>query len=108
MGWGPRIREARRRAKLNQTQLGELVGAGQPTVAQWEAGKNEPALAMIVKIAEATRSDACWLAFGHSLPEAEAKLLTIYRQMDQRGKRWLEDTVDRELERLGIAALGQE
>lgn len=100
MGWGSRIAQARKEAGLNQTQLGEAVGAGQPTVSEWEREENEPNFATILRIAKATKVNPCWLAFGDQFPDPLDKLLKVYDSLDQAGKSWLESTVQRELDRL--------
>ena len=40
--WSRRLRRARRAKGLSQVALGELIGASQATVADWETGKTRP------------------------------------------------------------------
>lgn len=40
--WSRRLRRARRAKGLSQVSLGELIGASQATVADWETGKTRP------------------------------------------------------------------
>ncbi|WP_353861257.1 helix-turn-helix domain-containing protein [Azospirillum formosense] len=64
MDFAERIAQARKDAGLTQSQLADAVGVGQSTVGMWERGKNEPTIEMIQKIANTTKTDAGWLAFG--------------------------------------------
>ena len=40
--WSRRLRRARRDKRLSQVALGDLIGASQATVADWETGKTRP------------------------------------------------------------------
>ena len=48
---GQMIREARLKAGLNQTKLGELLGVGQNYISMLERGQRTPSLDMLRKIA---------------------------------------------------------
>ena len=50
---GARVREARRRAKLKQSELGAVIGSGQSHVFQIEAGEVNITLKTLVRLAEA-------------------------------------------------------
>ncbi len=50
------IEKLRKRAKLTQTQLGDLVGASQSAVARWERGDANITMKTLEKIAEATHT----------------------------------------------------
>ena len=50
---GERIKEARKKANLTQAKLSELTGIAAPTIRRYEAGKLNPKLATIDKIAVA-------------------------------------------------------
>lgn len=50
------IEKLRKRAKLTQTQLGDLVGAPQSAVARWERGDANITMKTLEKIAEATHT----------------------------------------------------
>jgi len=69
MGVGDRIRLARESKKLSQADLGRLLGRGQTTVAGYEAGKAEPDLETILRIAQKLGFTPQWLAFGSGAPE---------------------------------------
>ena len=50
---GARIREQRKRKKITQDQLAELLGIDQKHMSRIELGKSYPALDRLIKIAEA-------------------------------------------------------
>ena len=49
--FGKRLADLRKRRNLTQTQLSERIGMSHSSVASWETGTREPAMAMIVKLA---------------------------------------------------------
>jgi transcriptional regulator with XRE-family HTH domain len=49
------IRRAREHASMSRYDLARAIGAGETTVRAWEAGKNDPGPANVIRIAEATR-----------------------------------------------------
>lgn len=49
---GEKLKELRKRDKISQQKLADLLGVGQSTVAMWEKGKNSPEYSSLVKIAE--------------------------------------------------------
>lgn len=76
-----RIAAARKALKgpNSQTWLAEKGGWGQSTVASWETGKNEPALADIRKLAKILKATPEYLAFGvHDEVGADMALLPEY------------------------------
>lgn len=66
MSLGERIRLARKRKKLSQTKLAELVGVSQATVADWERGETMPGRHRIPKLSEVLQVAAEWLELGLS------------------------------------------
>ncbi|MFJ2170742.1 helix-turn-helix domain-containing protein [Streptomyces griseofuscus] len=50
---GAQIREARRRARLSQMQLGERIGRDHKTISRWENGHHPPDLNDLLLIADA-------------------------------------------------------
>lgn len=58
---GTLIREARRRARLSQTDLARRAGVAQPVISAYEADRREPGLRTLAKLVEATGHQ---LAFG--------------------------------------------
>ena len=49
---GKNLHDLRELAGLSQAQLGQKLGVNQRTVSNWEIGVNDPALDMVVRIAE--------------------------------------------------------
>lgn len=47
-----RIAELRKRQKLNQKQLGSIIGVAQNTISNWETGKREPDHESLKKMAD--------------------------------------------------------
>lgn len=50
---GERIREARRKIGLNQTELGKAIGVEIKTISRWETDLSEPRVSDIAKLAQA-------------------------------------------------------
>ena len=48
-----RMREYRKRTGLTMKQLGEIVGASEASISQYETGRVEPDMALLCKIADA-------------------------------------------------------
>ncbi len=48
------VREIRRRAGLSQRALGTMAGVPQPTIAEIKAGRREPSVTLLGRLAEAT------------------------------------------------------
>ena len=102
-----RIRQARRRAKLSQQALADLLGVQRSSVSNWESTSPvRPTSANLIGIAEATCTSVEWLAtergsmqLGHDaamdtpaldaelvdLPY-ERELLGLFRAMSQRSQ----------------------
>jgi SOS-response transcriptional repressor LexA len=58
---GPRIRDARERARLTQQALGRLCGVSRAAIAQWENGTTSPSLAHLQRAAGALGVWVSWL-----------------------------------------------
>lgn len=56
---GLRIKELRRRKKLSQEELAELIDVNFRTIQRLETGKNIPSLETLTKLAEAFEIDIC-------------------------------------------------
>jgi transcriptional regulator with XRE-family HTH domain len=65
-GTGDRLRKAREKTGLDQTQFAELIGVSRVSVGHWEAGRREPRTIYLRAWATATSVPACWLATGES------------------------------------------
>jgi uncharacterized protein len=65
---GAMIREARRRARLSQTDLARRAGVAQSVVSAYESGQREPSLRNLTKLIEATGHELT-LVLGQVRPE---------------------------------------
>jgi len=92
-----RIRYARKRLKLTQTDIGDALGITMQSVAQWESGRASPSSSNLRRLADLLGVSLEWLgsdksrledldapakplAFSVNLSEAEAELLRFYRR----------------------------
>lgn len=67
--FGKRLREAREGFRLNQTELGRLVGDfSQKTVSWWETGVAEPDIETLGKLAVVLSTSVGWLVAGEGKP----------------------------------------
>jgi transcriptional regulator with XRE-family HTH domain len=71
----PRLREARVRAGLTQTELAGLTGARQPHIARWESGKQLPRVDTALRLAAALKTtvDAIWSSDPEKRPRRPRK-----------------------------------
>ena len=70
---GSRIRQARRRAGLSQSQLASNIGAHVTSVSDWERGINEPSVRHMTSIAQATGKSLDWFVESRDpFPQDEA------------------------------------
>lgn len=92
---GLRIRVARRRERLSQAGLADLVGVGRSAVANWECGKAKPSTQHLQHLSAGLQVSLDWLAAGtgaetsvgtapamtaSTLSAQERQLLQAYRQ----------------------------
>lgn len=61
---GHRIREARKLRGYNQQWLAEQVGVSQPSVSDWESGRNDPTMDNLAMAARVLDVHIEWLATG--------------------------------------------
>lgn len=54
MRMAAKIKEMRNAAQLTQLQLAKTLGTKQENIARWEAGRHEPSLSTLKRIADAT------------------------------------------------------
>ncbi len=64
MTMAQRITRERKRLKLSQQQLADLVGVGQTAVSNWEVGKREPEEENIQALADVFGCTAIWLRYN--------------------------------------------
>ena len=101
-----RIKEARRKKGLTQTDLGNLIGVAKTTVAGYEKNR-EPTAAQIGQIADALDVDVTFLLQDenqlrreNTASPAEMDFIKKYRDLDDRGRETVNIIVDRELIRV--------
>jgi len=54
---GTRIREARLRADMSRADLANAIQTSERNIARWESGQNQPRVAWVARIADATGHD---------------------------------------------------
>lgn len=107
MGIGYRIKEARERLGLTQTELGNLVGVTGSAITNYEKETSHPKEQIIYKLMEQLNVDANYLFQDCvNLPKkindvtlAEFELIKKYRVLDKHGKEMVDFTLQKEWER---------
>lgn len=81
-----RIRTARKRAKLTQDRLAEVLGISGAAVGQWENGSTRPEQDRLPEVAKVLNVSLLWLAWGIGLPEQveNPKVASHIRQIEGR------------------------
>ena len=100
--WSRRLRRARRAKGLSQVALGDLIGASQATVADWETGKTRPRHETLKRLLLAL--DLSLLELMPDMPRSASETvahapLSASEVADQFGA--LLDVVSRELDGIG-------
>lgn len=64
--FGSRLKKAREKKGFSQTELANLLGyKSYKSVSEWEVGKQQPPIKLLVKIAETLGVSTDYLLFGH-------------------------------------------
>lgn len=108
MGIGYRIKEARERLGLTQTELGNIVGVTGSAITNYEKETSHPKEQIIYKLMEALSVDANYLfQDAVKLPQkkndvslAEYNMIKCYRALDQHGQETVSYILNRETERV--------
>ncbi|GIO09890.1 hypothetical protein J31TS6_59180 [Brevibacillus reuszeri] len=66
---GERIREIRKKNRMNQTEFSQLIGVSQGTLSELEQEKYNPSLDTILAIITVFKVNATWLLFGDAANE---------------------------------------
>ncbi len=103
--WSRRLRRARRAKGLSQVSLGDLIGASQATVADWETGKTRPRHETLKRLLLAL--DLTLLELMPDMPRSAAESVSVAplspgEVADQFGA--LLEIVAREIEFIGHAS----
>ena len=93
-----RIAELRKKYGLSQRELGELIGAAQNTVCNWENGKRDPDTETLNKIAKAFNVSTDYLLGFDKKPSPlkadDARLIKKYHRLSDANKQVVLNLVD--------------
>ena len=103
MGIGFRIKEARERLGLTQTELGKLVGVTGSSITNYENNTSHPKEPVLYKLIKVLNVDANYL-FQDEVPLKKVRLtldeenhINDYRKLDDRGKTAIDTLIQLEL-----------
>lgn len=107
MGIGYRIKEARERLGLTQTELGSMVGVTGSAITNYEKETSHPKEQIIYKLMETLNIDANYLfqdvvkikTQKNDFTIAEYEIIKKYRDLDPHGKEMVDFTLEKEWER---------
>lgn len=107
MGIGYRIKEARERLGLTQTELGQKVGVTGSAITNYEKETSHPKEQIIYKLMETLGVDANYLfqdcmhipPKNNDIDLSEYEHIKKYRDLDEHGKRMVDFTLKEEYER---------
>jgi transcriptional regulator with XRE-family HTH domain len=74
IGFGKRLREARERLGLKQSEVGKLMGVDDGTISRWELGKGYPAAPQLEGLAKALGESLDHLLLGEPSATGEVQL----------------------------------
>lgn len=108
MGIGYRIKEARERLGLTQTELGEMVGVTGSAITNYEKETSHPKEQIIYKLMETLKVDANYLfqdavklpKVKNDITLAEYEYIKKYRTLDPYGKEIIDFVLTKEAERV--------
>ena len=107
MGIGNRIKEARERLGLTQTELGDMVGVTGSAITNYEKETSHPKEQVIYKLMKTLDVDANYLfqdmvknkPLQNDLALSEYDIVIKYRALDSHGKEMVDFTLNKEYER---------
>lgn len=106
MGIGYRIKEARERLGLTQTELGAMIGVTGSAITNYEKETSHPKEQIIYKLMETLNIDANYLfqdavklKTSNNVSLLEYELVKKYRVLDSHGKEMVDFTLEKEYER---------
>lgn len=103
-----RLKEARAKSRLTQSQVAAAIGVAKSTYAGYETGNSEPDLSKIERLMELLHVDANFLwqdeaankgGFSNKLSIHESQLIEKYRALDEWGKRAIDAIMEVESQR---------
>ena len=98
MTTGQRIKEARKKAGITQTELGAMLGVSGSMIAQYETDKRNPKQETIQRIADALECDFYWLLLGVKVSERErivTNTIKIFNLQDEWDRKIVDVTTKR-------------
>lgn len=116
MGIGFRIKEARERLDLTQTELGKLVGVTGSAITNYEKETSHPKEPVIYKLLEVLDVDANYLFqdcmkknvyADTATPEEFEKIIKKYRALDERGRKMVDSALEEAYNTRPVIAEGQ-
>ncbi|BBB91795.1 MAG TPA: helix-turn-helix transcriptional regulator [Methylomusa anaerophila] len=104
--FGKRLANVRQDKGLSQNEFAKVLGIPQSTYAGYEVGKRKIPLELIERVANALEVSSTFLIAGKDVspPIAdpytpqEQTIIKKYRTLDERGKKAVDDTLEREYE----------
>lgn len=114
MSIGSRIKERREELGLKQSELAKLVGVSSGSIGNYECGVSAPNEKILFKLFEALNCDANYL-YQDDIDERilnnqefpvdkhEKRIITIYRTLDDYGKKAVDSILDVEYERVTVS-----
>lgn len=107
MGIGYRIKEARERLGLTQTELGTMIGVTGSAITNYEKENSHPKEQIIYKLMETLNVDANYLfqdavkikSTENSISLLEHEIIKKYRELDTHGKEMVDFTLEKEYDR---------
>ena len=88
MNLGDRIKHAREKAQLTQTELAELVGVRYQSVQQWESNATAPTRPKMAKIAAALGVSIPFIEFGMETVAEDAAAYAITDEAREIAQAW--------------------
>lgn len=116
---GERIRDARKAANMNQSELGIKLDIGKSSISEWESGKRPVPIDLVDAIADALNVTVPFLMgwcieeetkdySAFSLSPAALALARKYDAMDEHGRKVLDSIADLEFQRLAAPSYADE
>lgn len=106
MGIGRRIKEAREKLGLTQSELAEKIGVTGSAITNYEKETSHPKEPIMYKLLEVLHVDANYLfqdvvsvKYEFKADYKEQKIIEKYRNLDDHGKKTVDFILDRETER---------
>ena len=83
---GKNIRNMRNKNKMTQDELAEKLFVSRQTVSNYETGKSNPDIDMLVKIAEVLNTDVNILIFGIPTPPGRKREYLCFFRESEKGR----------------------